>query len=232
MTRAFPRKPGETVTKIEVQSRAAVVRWDVQGSLTPGELGARCEAALDMLRAGGAAVQLAFLCDTRPVHRTLFADHAPDDLPEAAGEYRGTPGSALMQAERVVKVLRRPGLRVRDPGVAAGAVASEMSGLALRVREIWASPQAGDAAYADLAELTYGFLRIQPYLDGNGHVCRIMLPLLAARSGLARRSAWTLHPRPYDHVMSLCLQWYPDHPALLSAYLRRWFGETGGAVLR
>jgi fido (protein-threonine AMPylation protein) len=189
---------------------------------------AAAEAVLAALAALPWAERLAALADTRPVHRALFADSAPDH----AGIWRGTPGTTLAETRRVVHVLRRgPGLRPCDPCAPPEAVAGGMARFAARVRSL-----AGDARgdpHDAIAAIAADFLAIHPYADGNGRVLRLILRPLAGMVGLAASPDWTVGRRPYDTTMSLCLQLYPQHSALLSAYLRRWFerrddGEAGG----
>ena len=169
--------------------------------------------------------RLRALCDTRGLHRRLFGPLLPEALQHAAGTYRGTSGTPLEHLERAVFITRQaPGLRSQHQCTASGEVGAAMQALADRIARLWHGPAPDrDQAYSDLAEVTHGFLAVHPYMDGNGHVYRLILPVLGQRLGLQARSDWTLHPRPYDHVMSLCLQWYPHHPALLACYLRRWF---------
>lgn len=171
------------------------------------------------------AAQLEALCDTRPLHRDLFAPLLPDAAQYAAGVYRGTEGTRLETLERAVFISRKaPGLRNQHHCAKPQEVASVMQGLSQRLDQLWNGTRPSlDQAFADLAEVTYLFLHAHPYMDGNGHIYRLILPVLARRLGLCARAEWTLHPRPYDHVMSLCLQWYPHHPGLLGCYLRQWF---------
>lgn len=206
---------------------APPLRWNLQADTAArAGLAAECAQALADLAGLPPLARRAALIDTRPLHRRLFAGLAPPGLPEAAGTYRGTPGTPLATAGRAVFLAaRRPGLRQRDPCPPAEAVAPAMAALGQRIGAIWDAAPQGDDAYAALAEVTHGFLSIHPYLDGNGHIYRLMAASLAPRLGLAPRPGWTLHPRPYDHLMSLCLQWYPDHPGLLAAYLRRWMAD-------
>ncbi len=183
---------------------------------------ARLAAELDTIPS---TEQLRLLTDTRDLHRRLFAPLLPPALQHAAGIYRGEPGTPLADLERSVFIARQaPGLKAEHRCTKAAKVASAMQELAGRISAIWTGPHLSrDDAYAALAEVSYRFLAVHPYMDGNGHIYRLILPLLALRLGLRARTEWTLHPRPYDHVMSLCLQWYPHHPELLACYLRRWF---------
>ncbi len=191
-------------------------------------LPAACGALAADLADAAPARQLALLQDTRPLHRALFAPLLPPARRGFAGQYRGTPGTPVERSARAVFVARRaPGLKPRDLCTPAAEVAAAMAALAQRIEALWRAaepaPPSPDAAFAQLAEVSHGFLAVHPYVDGNGHVFRLTLPVFAARLGLAARPDWTAHPRPYDHVLSLCLQWYPHHPLLLACYLRRWF---------
>lgn len=180
------------------------------------------------LAAMTASEQAAHLCDTRPLHRALFDGLAPAAWPDAAGTWRGTPGTTLATAARAVFLARRlPGLRGRDPCLPAAAVPDAMQDLSSRLRGLWQDrPGAGDpwrdAAYGALADVTARFFAIHPYMDGNGHVWRLSLPVLAGRLGLQMRPGWTVHRRPYGPDFSLALQWHGDHPTLLADQLRRW----------
>ena len=171
---------------------------------------------------------MALLCDSRPVHLALFTGLAPADWPDAAGTWRGTPGSTLADAPRAVFLVRRlPGLRARDLCLPAANVPAAMEDLARRLRGLWdqrpgADDPWRDAAFGALAEATARFFAIHPYMDGNGHIWRLSLPLLAGRLGLAMRSEWTIDRRPYGPEFSLALQWYGGHPSVLADQLRRW----------
>lgn len=101
--------------------------------------------------------RLALLCDTRAMHRRIFAAVAPPDLPEAAGTYRGTPGSRLELARRAVFTTRRlPGLRSRDLCAPPDTVPLRMTALATALSALWQDPpQDEDRALAALARFTH-----------------------------------------------------------------------------
>lgn len=198
-------------------------RWNLHADAQQAAaVEARAVQALADLLAAPDTARLAAVCDTRALHALLFSSVAPADLPEAAGTYRGTTGSRLEHARRAVFVARRlPGLRQRDLCAPPDAVLPRMAALADRVTAHWQAPPA--EPLAALAEFLGDFLRIHPYLDGNGHVCRLAAVVLGRHMGLRETPGWTIGRRPYDHHMSLCLQLYPDFPDLLPAYLGRWF---------
>lgn len=173
--------------------------------------------------------RIAALRDLRPIHHALFDGLAPPEWPDAAGTWRGTPGSSLATAPRAVFLARRlPGLRFRDLCLPAEAVPDAMATLAEALQKLWDDAPGRtdpwrDDAFVALAAVTARFFAIHPFMDGNGHVWRLALPVLAARLGLSTRPDWTIHRRPYGPTFSLALQWYADHPTVLADHLRRWF---------
>lgn len=202
-----------------------------RASATAGTLiGARCEAAASDLATMPPPRQLAVLCDSRPLHLSLFSGLAPSAWPDAAGTWQGTPGSSVATAPRAVFFAKRvPGLRGRDLCLPAPEVPVAMADLAERLRQLWAGrPGADDpwrdAAFRALAAVTARFFAIHPYMDGNGHVWRLCLPILGRRLGLTMRPEWTFDRRPYGPEFSLALQCYAYHPAVLADQLRRWLG--------
>ncbi|MCC5973490.1 MAG: Fic family protein [Rubellimicrobium sp.] len=172
--------------------------------------------------------RLVLLCDSRPLHLALFTGLAPADWPDAAGTWRGSPGSSVVDAPRAVFLARRlPGLRARDLCLPAAEVPAAMDDLAQHLCSLWdqrpgADDPWRDAGFQALARMTARFFAIHPYMDGNGHIWRLSLPVLAERLGLAMRTEWTIDRRPYGPEFSLALQWYGDHPAVLTDQLRRW----------
>lgn len=178
--------------------------------------------------------RIAALGDSRTLHGRLFAGLAPAAWPDAAGTWRGTPGSSVEGAGRAVFLARRmPGLRARDPCLPAAEVGPAMADLAGALGRLWAERPGlddpwRDAAFDALAVATARFFAIHPYMDGNGHVWRLALPVLAARLGLAMRPGWTVDRRPWGPAFSLALQWHAHHPALLSDHLRRWLQPVPG----
>jgi hypothetical protein len=195
-------------------------------------LGGRIAAVARDLGGLSGSAQLDLLCDSRPLHLALFAGLAPADWPDAAGTWRGTPGTTVATAARAVFLARRlPGLRGRDLCLPAVEVAPAMADLACRLHDLWdhrpgAADPWRDAAFTALAEVTARFFAIHPYMDGNGHVWRLCLPLLARRLGLTMRAGWTVDRRPYGPEFSLAIQWHGDHPSILADQLRRWMASA------
>jgi len=177
-------------------------------------------SANDWLASLAKETLLDVLQDTRPLHRALYDQIAP----EHAGLWRGTPGTPLETMSRCVYVSRRcKGLRQADPCAPPALVAARMAKHAKYVATLHLTTEHPMRA---LATLTATFFHTHPYADGNGHVLRLMLKHLAPHVGLAVHPTWTLHRRPYDTTMSFCIQWFDHHPDVLSDHLRRWFSPV------
>jgi len=192
----------------------------------------RCVEAETALATMEAPARLHLIRDTRPLHLALFGGFAPVMWPDAAGTYRGTPGTSIASAPRAVFLARKvPGLRSRDLCLSAADVPGAMEALSDRLRRLWDDRPGYDTpfrdpAYLALSDTTARFFAIHPYMDGNGHVWRLLLPVLANRLGLATRAEWTTDRRPYGPEFSLALQWHGDHPTLLADQLRRWLAPS------
>jgi len=218
----LPAHPGAAFT-----AKVKMITWAIQSRPGAGEcLATRGPEMLRALLASPPDEQLATLQNCRALHHALFHDMAPTDLPEAAGTWRGTPDTALEHVARVVYVSRQaPGLRRRDPCAPAADVGMRMVRLAGSIGALWDryTGLTEPDALRHLAGFLAEFFAIHPFLDGNGHVARILAVVLAQRLGLSCSPGWTIHPRPYSHMMSLCLQWHAAHPDLLQDHLGRWF---------
>lgn len=184
------------------------------------DLAAATAVAADWLAGLNERTLLEVLQDTRPLHRALYGQIAP----EHAGIWRSTPGTALEKMSRCVYVSRRlPGLRRADPCAPPAVVAARMADHSARIAALHIATERPPDPMSTLATVTAQFFQTHPYADGNGHTLRLMLKVLAPHLGLTVHPTWTLHRRPYDATMSFCIQWFGAHPSLLSDHMRRWF---------
>lgn len=160
------------------------------------------------------------IADLRGLHRTLYQGLCKV-LPEAVGEYRGTPGTSIADAQRVVRVRgSAKGLKRTDQCAPPSRVAEEMNTLLHDIRRYWAGCSPSDAI-AQIADFTFRFYWIHPFLDGNGHVWRLATIALARRAKLRVLPDWTVMQRPYDAAFSLGLQNFRQNPTLLENELAR-----------
>ncbi|WP_168184702.1 Fic family protein [Oleiagrimonas sp. MCCC 1A03011] len=170
-------------------------------------LSAACQAALRALPSMPFKDLRAFVSDPRPTHRKLYEALTPPDHPEYAGTYRGEPGTSL--ENRIVVVQSPLGGKpqpLQSPGQVPGDMAKMwQSGLQqLFVQQDYCTPK---DVFEAAVKLFYFFGRIHPFLDGNGHIQRLIFAArIAADSRLTLHDSWTIHPRPYDIEVARVLE--------------------------
>lgn len=156
------------------------------------------------------------VADLRSLHKCLFDGLCPT-LPQAVGTYRGTPGTPLEFAKRAVRTRgQAPGLRKVDRCLDPAKVAHGMDAFTLDLRLFWFSDT---REISDLGRLTHAFFSIHPFLDGNGHLWRLVIIALARRSARPLNESWQVAQRPFGPSFSLALQHYQSDPTLLNAEL-------------
>lgn len=183
----------------------------------------RCTNFLVSLRRGALDCE-AFTRDTRRAHSQMFMGTTPVATPYYAGHYRGEKFRCLEFLH--VMVLSDP--RV---GIPPDQVAPDMSNLADHI--IRAGYSAITSAHAlpssrlpDEEKLYYvvifacrvlvEFLRIHPYVNGNGHMGRFIVWLILAKFGYWPKR-WPLHQSPSYHHL---LKTYRDgDPTQLEAFV-------------
>ena len=150
--------------------------------------------------------------DSRHIHRRLFKDLTPSECAYFAGHYRGSDYPCLRAYDVTV------GGSETAP---APHVSSAMELLASRVMAILACLRAGDETPHSLlskeqkllynvvlaAEVHAEFLRIHPYVNGNGHIGRFIVWCILGTFGYWPRD-WPFddHPHaPYDVALNLYL---------------------------
>jgi hypothetical protein len=101
-------------------------------------------------------------------------------------------------------------------------------GLTRKIDELINAPttESPDQLFKRAAEIFYIFGLIHPYLDGNGHVQRLIFAAaIMQRTELTLLPTWTIHPRPYDIEMAMAFEQRPNAAdavaSLLSPHVRR-----------
>lgn len=166
-------------------------------------LAPRSSAELAEILTGEPEAVEAFLRDTRPSHRRLYASLTPPEHPEYAGTYRGEPGTSLEGRRAGASLVTRDGERgFIEPDKVRHHVDKS---LGLVIDSLVAPPATDGPAqlFQRAAKVFYVFGLIHPYLDGNGHIQRLVFAAAVARHrSLTLLPSWTIHPRPYDIEMA------------------------------
>lgn len=168
--------------------------------------------------------------DTRNLHKDLFGELLYSQGRPIAGVYRGENGTLLENRRVVVRHYKRSTASKSvssDFGAPPHLVKQEMARLADYIHRHAKNDVEPDLAIWVMSKVFHDFLKIHPYPDGNGHIARILMVLLAETYGMHVSSNWTIHTRPYDRGGSICIQNYSAYPDLLCQYLKKWFGTWG-----
>jgi len=142
--------------------------------------------------------------DTRPVHKYFFEYLTPFNYAYYAGNYRGENYRCL----RFYNVFIRGDPRV---GFRAETVPIKMGELGDQIRNGFAALDLAstvpDAQLSNEDKVLYAvvfacrvfeiFLRIHPYVNGNGHVARFLIWAILGRYGYWPEQ-WPIEPRPSD----------------------------------
>ena len=185
-------------------------------------VGRHVEDILNRLRRGQINPHAAAL-DTRPIHAELFSGLTPPHFPFYAGHYRGEQYPCLEHL--------RVGVQ-GDPRVGAmpAVVATEMSALSTLLDAGFSAAESPAArslpAHAQLLNLVRFaaqafevFLRIHPYVNGNGHIGRFLIWAILGRFGHWPRR-FPIEPRPsapgYGEAI---IEHRNGNPAPLAAYI-------------
>jgi fido (protein-threonine AMPylation protein) len=166
-----------------------------QSGRPDADLEARCLQVLSRLRACSDADALAALADPREIHRTLYCDLAPEDCPEAAGNFRGSEYPALKNSVVLFSFNSTEG----TTNIAWPQHVHElMQQYADFVRKIdLGEAKAIENKLEFIARLMIFLGYTHPFIDGNGHIQRITAQCLIERAGFKMTSAWRIHPCPY-----------------------------------
>jgi hypothetical protein len=164
--------------------------------------------------------------DMRGIHERLFRDLTPSGYEYYAGHYRGEDYRCLKH--HAVGVLGDP--RVGCP---PQQVLSYMNDLARILEDTLATLDARhtapDIQLSQAETLLYlvasacwifeFFLRIHPYVNGNGHVARFLIWAILGRYNFWPTS-WLIEPRPNDPLYTHCIIAYRNgNPIPLESFV-------------
>ena len=177
-----------------------------------------CGVELRRLAHASSQERWEFICDSRTVHQRIYSELAPAEHPEYAGTYRGTMGTTL--EGRAIGVLRE------DDGLfqafaAPEKVAELLSMVAVQAKKIFDLPSSTNVnvVLTEIVRLFYIFGLVHPFLDGNGHIQRLIVSAcVMERSSLQLNEAWTIHPRPYDLEIKLAFEAPTPEARLIALY--------------
>lgn len=168
------------------------------------------------------------LRDPRSLHDELFAPFTPDGHREYAGTYRGTPATSLAGRSVSSPVLESPtqSFSFTAPDGLPSLIDDYLSSVVDLLDEA-----RFESEYLQLTILADLFCRwgaLHPFLDGNGHVQRLLFAAAAIDMGIPLSPRFSVHPRSYDALLALVLEKYTrsggdeDARTMVAEYLSSW----------
>lgn len=164
-----------------------------------------CATEIQRIAAANSHERLSFIIDPREAHKRLYSALTPEEHPEYAGTYRGTRGTTLEG--------RRSGVLREDSSfqefIAPDRVSACLTKVADQAKKIFDLPIGTNSRIVlpEIVRLFYIFGLIHPFLDGNGHIQRLIFSACVMERGALKLSeSWTIHPRPYDMDIKLAFE--------------------------
>jgi len=174
----------------------------------------------------GKLESLASASDTRSIHFTLFYHLTPEECPYYAGNYRGENYRCLKYNQVGIRSDPRVGFPphqvqgyIDELGtIIKESVAALDEGMKLPNAQI---PLRDKILYvvSVACRIFELFLRIHPYVNGNGHTARFLMWALLGRYGLWP-VGWPIDPRPFDPpYTSLIVDYRNGNPVPLETFI-------------
>lgn len=148
------------------------------------------------------------LADPRDLHASLFKEFAPASNLEYAGTYRGTIATSLEKRELSAPTLFKAGghFTFEPPD----GLPAKVDWLLRQATQEFNKARVA-SPYIQLLFLTHLFCwwgKLHPFLDGNGHIQRILFAAAAAELGIPLSARFAIHPRSFDRLLAWPLEMF------------------------
>ncbi len=187
-------------------STTSAPRWDLDTKENYDHyMECRCKTVIERLKNDKIERQQLY-ADPRSIHRELHVDLTPIGYSDYAGTYRGTIGSSV-EHKKAYSKSDIPGNNEYEFTLPEN-VAAEMATFATETRELIDAVMGGpyDQKITVCAMIFVSFGSIHPFLDGNGHVQRLMFECIAYDFAIPLGAHWRIHPRPYSALFGVALE--------------------------
>jgi len=169
--------------------------------------------------------RIMLLSDPRALHRLLFATGLALRAGQP-GQYRKPTDARGGQVCVMSPTRDRPW---RFEGLAADQVGPRMRRFRDQMRALLTLPPPVAAVPDTLTHVMADLVRVHPFADGNGRTARLLVAACAQHMGRPMAADWTITPRPHGPGFGFLLMAYPQAPAPLIAYMRRFFSPEPAA---
>lgn len=147
---------------------------------------------------------LGVVSDTRKLHRQLFSVLTPNGYDYYAGNYRGSDFRCLEYCSVRIQGDLRVGYRPEDVAPAMNRFKEVLCSGIIGLDEAFALPNAKLSRQTKLhflvvfvSRVFVQFLTVHPYVNGNGHIARLIVWAVLGRYGYWPKR-WPIEPRTKD----------------------------------
>ena len=187
----------------------------------------RLQSLLMHIRVSNAET-LGLVSDSRRVHRQLFTELTPKGYNYYAGHYRGSHFRCLKFRPVGIRGDPRVGYPAEDVEMAMRRLEEYLRSGIMGLDESFALPKAKLSAQRKLhylvvfvSRMFVQFLTIHPYVNGNGHIARLMVWAVLGRFGYWP-NRWQIEPRTEDPEYITTIRAYRSgQPQRLEHYILR-----------
>lgn len=169
---------------------------------------------------------LSSVADSRAIHQRLFWQLTPTDCDYYAGHYRGEDFRCLKYIQVFIQSDPRVGFTPDNVLSSIDSLAKSVDKTVDQLDKIMASPDDKMALRDKIVKIVTVacrffeiFLRIHPYVNGNGHIARFCLCSLLGRYGFWP-TTWSIDPRPQiPNYTQLIVEYRNGNTAPLENYI-------------
>ncbi len=163
--------------------------------------------------------------DTRNIHKTMFNQLVNNDNKVFAGHYRGEDFPDLIDRIGSRQIEISPSVWIKHRFVEPKNVLVELDKLKSIIEYLCNNRNILEKQqyYSLAVEILIRFFFIHPYVNGNGHMGRIVMTYLMKIADIKIDKSWTIHPRPYTNAIAVCMFSYDNYPIIAEQFFRQWF---------
>lgn len=201
-------------------------RWQYQEHLNADDIiSQQCDRVLWSIRNSPPEEFIKHIKDTRSIHKIIFEQLVDDNQKHFAGHYRGDNHPDLINRIGSRKIELFPGLFVKHCFAEPKNVINEIDDLKSNIDYLYMKRNEIEKQqyYSIAVEILIRFYLIHPYVNGNGHIGRLIMTYLMRIAGIEIDKSWTIHPRPYSNAIAVCMLTHSKHPTVAEQYFRQWF---------
>ncbi len=192
----------------------------------------QCNRVLRSILKSPSGESIKHIKDTRSIHKTIFEQLVDDDQKHFAGHYRGDDYPDLVDRIGSRQIELFPGLFVKHRFTKPKNVTTEIDNLKHSIDYLYANRNEIEKQhyYSIAVEVLTRFYLIHPYVNGNGHIGRVIMTYLMRIAGIEIDGSWTIHPRPYTNAIAVCMFTHSKYSIIAEQYFRQWFHVSNNNV--